>query len=96
MTRRTFRGAATRPHAAFLDPVGYNIPVGCGGGQVRPGDAIIGDQDGVVLVPAERLEDIIVQAQDLEVLEKEQERAIAEGKPVEELNKILRRKKQRE
>ena len=89
------RGAAIRPHAPSLELVGYNIPVVCGGAQVRPGDAIVGDQDGVVVIPSERLQDIIVQAKDIEVLEGEQEEAIAQGKPLEELNEILRRKKQR-
>lgn len=41
--------------------IGYNIPVVCGGVPVYPGDVILGDWDGVVVIP---------QAKAAEVLEK--------------------------
>lgn len=87
------RGAAIRPHAPFLELVDFNVPIECGGAQVRPGDIILGEDDGVLVVPPERLEEVMKQAQDLEGLEKEQEEAILKGKSLEELNDVLRRKK---
>ena len=40
-----------------------NVPVVCGGQLIRPGDAILGDDDGVVVVPAEKLEAVIEASQ---------------------------------
>jgi regulator of RNase E activity RraA len=39
--------------------VGMQIPVMCGGVQVNPGDYIVGDPDGVVVVPAASAESVI-------------------------------------
>lgn len=33
--------------------VDLNIPIGCGGAPVFPGDVIVGDADGVIVIPAE-------------------------------------------
>lgn len=87
------RGAAVRPHSPFLELVDYGVPIRCAGAQVRPGDIIVGDEDGAVVVPAERLEEVVVQVRDLEVLEKEQEEVIKKGGSLEELNDVLQRKK---
>ena len=38
---------------------GKQIPVMCGGGLVTPGDYIVGDPDGVVVVPASAAEQVI-------------------------------------
>jgi 4-hydroxy-4-methyl-2-oxoglutarate aldolase len=40
------------PRSAVKQSVGsVNVPVSCGGVVVEPGDAVIGDEDGVVVVP---------------------------------------------
>lgn len=40
-----------------------NVPVTCAGQLVRPGDAIIGDIDGVVVVPREDVADVVLAGQ---------------------------------
>ena len=43
---------------AAMQPWECNGVVSCGGVVVRPGDAIIGDQDGVVCVPASHAQEV--------------------------------------
>lgn len=39
-------------------PAWINLPISCGGVAVQPGDVILGDDDGVVVIPATRAEEI--------------------------------------
>ena len=41
-----------------------NVPISCGGVSVRPGDIIVGDRNGVVVIPLEHAEEIIQAAQE--------------------------------
>ena len=45
------------------------VPIGCGGVAVYPGDLIVGDADGIVVVPAHLAEEIAVAAEAQERLE---------------------------
>jgi regulator of RNase E activity RraA len=56
-----------------------NVTVSCGGQVVHPGDWIIGDRDGVVVVPAEQLEDTLALAARIVKAEKVLERQILKG-----------------
>jgi len=44
-------GAAAPPSMNWVHPVDVQVPVGCGGVPVFPGDAVVADADGVVIVP---------------------------------------------
>jgi len=53
-----------------------NISVVCGGVTVNPGDIVVGDRDGIVVVPAEKAEDILQRAIETDRKEREQMRVI--------------------
>ncbi len=63
-------------HAAVLGVVHYplatNVPVACAGVLVFPGDVIVGDAEGVLVIPAALAEDVAAEA-----LEQEQREAFA-------------------
>jgi 4-hydroxy-4-methyl-2-oxoglutarate aldolase len=48
------------PHKGWADSV--NVPVQCGGVPVHPGDLVVGDDDGVVIVPFSRIEEVYEEA----------------------------------
>jgi 4-hydroxy-4-methyl-2-oxoglutarate aldolase len=56
-----------------------NIPVLCAGALVNPGDAVIADDDGVVVVPAADAARVAAVAQKREDLEAEKRARLAEG-----------------
>lgn len=62
-------GAAAPPSVAALAFVGWDEPVGCGGVAVFPGDWIVADDDGAVLVPAALVAEIAAAAPEQERLE---------------------------
>ena len=88
---------AVVPNAGGAEYVGdVNIAVQCGGQVVRPGDWMVGDEDGVVVIPAERLSDTIGTAERIVKAEKALEKAILSGVDLGQLlrsREIIERKK---
>lgn len=62
-------GAAAPPSVAGLTFVDWQRPIGCGGVAVFPGDVVVADDDGAVLIPAALLDDILLLAPEQERLE---------------------------
>ncbi len=62
-------GAAAPPSVAGLTFVDWQEPIACGGVAVFPGDVVVVDDDGAVLIPAALLDDILTLAPEQERLE---------------------------
>jgi regulator of RNase E activity RraA len=62
-------GVAAPPSVAGLTFVDWQQPVGCGGVAVFPGDLIVADQDGAVVIPAAMVTDVVALAVEQERLE---------------------------
>jgi regulator of RNase E activity RraA len=46
-----------------------NVPIGCAGVLVMPGDVVVGDADGVVVIPHHVAEDVALASRDQELRE---------------------------
>jgi regulator of RNase E activity RraA len=49
--------------------VDINVPIGCGDAPVFPGDVVVGDADGVIIVPAEIAEELASEAVEMTAYE---------------------------
>ena len=59
-----------------------NVPVACGGVAVYPGDVIVGDGEGVVVVPRGIADEVAAQTYEQEKLEEFVQMEIAAGRPL--------------
>ena len=62
-------GWAAPASVAGLTFVGWQEPIACGGVAVFPGDVVVADDDGAVLVPAALLDHVLAEAPEQERLE---------------------------
>lgn len=77
---------AAVPNAGGVEYRGETgIPIQCGGAVVNPEDWIAGDEDGVVVVPAARIESVIEAAERLRGVESEIEAQVEQGRDLSEL-----------
>lgn len=58
-----------------------NVPVEYGGIIINPGDIIVGDDDGVIVIPRERLTEVLERAKQIDELERREAEEIKRGKP---------------
>ena len=61
-----------------------NVTVSIGKTQVKPGDIMVGDDTGVVVVPHERAEEVLKLALDIEKAENRIEKAVRGGLSLKE------------
>ena len=64
------------------------LPVGCGDVTVYPGDLIVGDGDGVVVVPQHMADGIVTEAVDVERQEVFQRKLVEEGASVNDVHPL--------
>jgi regulator of RNase E activity RraA len=63
-------------------PIDLNLPIGCGGVAVFPGDIIVGDCDGVVVIPAEIADEIAQESLATTLYDEFAEEEVARGRPL--------------
>lgn len=77
------------PMGPFKDsPGSINLPISCGGIAVRPGDIILGDADGVVVIPQEHAAEILGKAQVGLAKEQQLRQRIAQGEFIFDILKL--------
>lgn len=80
----TARGTHTM-FSGRKEELSVNMPISCGGVVVEPGDFIIADTIGVVVVPLARAEEVIRLAKEQVEREQVTREWVAQGKTVEDL-----------
>ena len=64
-----------------------NVPIECGGVTVAPGDVIAADTDGVVVIPRQRLSEVVKIAREIDNVEKAELLELRKGKSMIEVVK---------
>jgi len=62
-----------------LEPSEFGVPIWCGGAFVRPGDFILGDLDGVIVIPHELAEEVISKCEERSASEDQVREALRRG-----------------
>lgn len=62
--------------------VDFNLPIACGGVAVYPGDVIVGDAEGVVVIPRHLTDEVAPATLEQEQLERFVQEEIAAGRPL--------------
>ncbi len=73
------------PYSGRMEPIEINVPIQCAGVLVRPGDLVLGDEIGVVVIPLENAAQVLEKAREQAEKEEKTRAKIREGKTVEEL-----------
>jgi 4-hydroxy-4-methyl-2-oxoglutarate aldolase len=74
-----FASGVTAEGTVKVSPGGINCPINCGGIAVSPGDVVIGDNNGVVVVPHGRVEDVLKTSSDIKQKEKKIRERVLNG-----------------
>ncbi len=73
------------PYSGRMEPIEINVPIQCAGVVVRPGDLVLGDEIGVVVIPLESAAEVLQKAREQANNEEKTRIKIREGKTVEQL-----------
>ena len=75
-------GASASINLILHHAVDMQVPVGCAGVAIYPGDILVGDGEGVVAIPRHLADEVAAAAADQEELERFLQARIAEGAPL--------------
>jgi len=84
-TRAIVPRSTHSPYSQRMEPIEVNVSISCGGVLVNPGDIVLADEIGVVVVPQEEAREVLARAQAQAAQEEATRQRIKEGKTVEEL-----------
>lgn len=73
------------PFSGRMEPIEINVPIQCAGVLVNPGDIVLADEVGVVVIPRENGADILEKARAQADKEEKTRARIREGKTVEQI-----------
>lgn len=62
--------------------IDINVPIGCGDAPVFPGDVVVGDADGVIIIPAHLADEIAAEATEMTAYEDFVAEKVAEGRSI--------------
>lgn len=62
--------------------IDINVPIGCGDAPVFPGDIVVGDSEGVIVIPAHLVDDIAIEAVEMTVFEDFVTQRVMEGRSI--------------
>lgn len=83
------RGNTMRTGKDRVTADAYNVPVQLAGVRVAPGDWLMGDADGVVVIPAEKVEEALAIAEQIEAVEDQIRASVKAGMRLDEARKQL-------
>ena len=62
--------------------IDINVPIGCGDAPVFPGDVVVGDAEGVVVIPAHLADEVAAEAVEMTVFEDFVQEKVMEGRSI--------------
>lgn len=78
-----------------LEIVAQGVSVSCGGAQVNPGDMIVADIDGVCVIPSSKIQQAMIEIEEIMQIETEIGNVIHSSGSLADLQALLKRKKAR-
>ncbi|WP_310463194.1 ribonuclease activity regulator RraA [Sphaerotilus sp.] len=86
IARYTMPAYHTRPSAptnlTLHQALDLNVPIGCGDVAVWPGDIVVGDAEGVIVVPAHLADEVAAEAVEMTAFEDFVQEEVMKGRPI--------------
>ncbi|MBI2132425.1 MAG: RraA family protein [Candidatus Tectomicrobia bacterium] len=73
------RGVSIHGSTGYTSVASYGAPIACGGVTVRQGDIVLGDINGVVVIPQERFDEVLAKTEELARIEEKVTRELEAG-----------------